>query len=748
MRRCVSPNRYELGAATLLPWGLWSQLTAVAAGAVAMLVPIVIIQGNFDAAETHTALVAGALMATSCYLAYALERYRVAIERRNLELRGYQEVVENAHDLIHCLSADGAVTYANQAWGRTLGYTKEEVVGVSLADILSPDSRMQWEHSFQRLMRGEHVETIEATFLTRDGRPIMVEGTASCAVQDGQPVGVRCLLRDVTRRKRAEAELQQAKRAAEAANRAKSEFLANMSHEIRTPMNGIIGMTELTLNTPLSPEQREYLEMVKSSADSLLTLINDILDFSKVEAGKLELDESEFSLRDSLGDTMKALTVRAAAKGLEVAYRVPAELPDALVGDVRRLRQLLVNLVGNATKFTSRGEVVVEVAMVECVAGAADGPSRQGTPRSDVMLHFTVRDTGIGIPAEKLEAIFQPFEQGDGSTTRRYGGTGLGLSISARLVELMGGRIWAESAVGAGSTFHFTARFQAAGEATARPVPVAPTSLRGLPVLVVDDNCTNRRFLYEILAHWQMRPTAADGGMVAVSELKRAVMLGEPFPLILLDAQMPDMDGFVVAERIRQDPELSTATIMMLSSADLPGDVARCRALGVAVYLYKPIKQTELLDAVLAALGAAVVPTRQPAAVVAPLGCAASGGPRRILLAEDNVVNQKLIARLLEKRGHTVTVANDGREALAALNNQPFDVVLMDVQMPEMDGFEATAAIREGERVTGAHIQIIALTAHALKGDEQRCLHAGMDAYISKPVDAHTLVQLVEGSAA
>ena len=311
---------------------------------------------------------------------------------------------------------------------------------------------------------------------------------------------------------------------------------------------------------------------------------------------------------------------------------------------------------------------------------------------------------------------------------------------------LMGGRIWAESAVGAGSTFHFTARFQVAGKATAHPVPVAPTSLHGLPVLVVDDNCTNRRFLYEILAHWQMRPTAADGGMVALHELKRAVMLGEPFPLILLDAQMPDIDGFMVAERIRQDPELSTATIMMLSSADLPGDVARCRALGVAVYLYKPIKQTELLDAVLTALGAASAPRRQPAADAVPLDCA-SEEPRRVLLAEDNVVNQKLIARLLEKRGHTVTVANDGREALAALDNQPFDVVLMDVQMPAMDGFEATAAIREGERVTGAHIQIIALTAHALKGDEQRCLQAGMDAYISKPVDAHRLVQLVEGSA-
>jgi PAS domain S-box-containing protein len=594
-----------LGAATLMPWGLWPQVAATVAGVLAMLVPMAVIDGNFQAAETHAALVVGALLTASCYLAYALERYRVTIEQRNLDLRGYQDVVENAHDLIFCLSADAGVTYANQAWCAAFGYRKEEVPRLSLGDIVSPDSRAEWQQRFARLMWEQHVATVDATFLTKDGRAIMVEGTASCVVQDGQSVGVRCLLRDVTRRKLAEAELQRATQSAEAANRAKSEFLANMSHEIRTPMNGIIGLTELTLNTTLTAEQREYLEMVKSSADSLLTLINDILDFSKVEAGKLELEESEFSLRNGLSDTMKTLGIRAAAKGLTLACHIPPELPDVVLGDIARLRQVLVNLVGNAIKFTARGEVVLEVASADCPSPLQ---SAIRNAQSEIVLQFMVRDTGIGIPADKLEAIFRPFQQADGSTTRRYGGTGLGLSISAQLAELMGGRLWAESEVGAGSTFHFTARCR----------------------------------------------------------LPRQV------------------------------------TVHHVTAATRPPEI-----------------------------GAAV-------------GCQGPERPQRVLVAEDNLVNQKLVARLLEKRGHSVTVANDGREVLAALNDASFDVVLMDVQMPELDGFEATAAIRQRERATGAHIPIIALTAHALKGDDQRCLRAGMDGYISKPVDAHKLLQLIE----
>jgi PAS domain S-box-containing protein len=662
----------------------------------------------------------------------------------------YHSLVEYLPQNIFRKDLNGRFTFANRKFCAILGKPLEQIVGKTDYDFFPKELAEKYRADDVEVVRtGKMFDTVEE-HVTPDGSKLYVQVVKTPVHgPDGEIVGTQCIFWDVTDKKRYEQELQAAKAAAEAANRAKSEFLANMSHEIRTPMNGVIGMTDLALDTELSLEQREYLTMVKASADALLSVINDILDFSKIEARKLELENAEFDLRDSLGDTMKALALRAQQKGLELACYIPAAVPDALIGDAGRLRQVLINLIGNAIKFTEEGEVVVHVEASGQGTGDREQQKQQESdslspvpcPLSPVELHFSVKDTGCGIPAEKLDRIFEAFEQADTSTTRKYGGTGLGLTISTQIVELMGGRVWVESEPGKGSTFQFTARFDVQTGPSRSKAMRRPEELLNMPVLIVDDNATNRRILQEMLSNWRMRPTVVDSGRAALAEMQRAVDNGEPFPLVLLDAMMPEMDGFTLATEIKQRPEFAGAVLMMLSSAGQAGDGARCRRLGIETYLTKPIKQSDLLDAILNALNLAFHHDQRHEPPIQPPHAATR--PLRILLAEDNAVNQMLAVRLLEKRGHTVVVVANGKQAVSEAESDRFDVVLMDVQMPLLNGFEATAAIRAREAGSGKRIPIIAMTAHAMKGDREKCLAAGMDAYVSKPVQAAEMFEAI-----
>ena len=631
-------------------------------------------------------------------------------------------LLSTAATAIVVIDPDRIITSVNDEFCLITGFSLEEVVGHP-RDIFAIEE-CESNCSLYSPERSGPIFRQNSRIRNKSGQLVSILKNADLMLDEsGKVVGGIESFIDVT-------ELIEAREKALAANVAKSAFLANMSHEIRTPMNGIIGMTELALNTCLTEEQREYMEAVKISAESLLRLINDILDFSKIEAGKFELVEVDFSLRDSIAQAMMAVSLQAHTKDLELVYHIPPHIPDIVVGDPGRLNQILINLMGNAIKFTYQGEVAVDIQL-------------ESESEYEIHLHFLIKDTGIGIPKDKQQKIFDAFEQADGSTTRKFGGTGLGLAVSAQLVQMMGGQIWLESEVGTGSTFHFTTKLGL----SRRPLPLSATvdfsEFKDLPVLIVDDNAMNRFVIKEILTYWGMRPVAVESATEALKTMRNAQELGQPFSLVLIDYLMPDINGFELAERINQDHSLSGVTMIMLTSAGQRGDARRCMNVGIAAYCLKPIKQSELFAVISTALNKSSEGERRPS-LVTRHSVREVKKCLSVLLAEDNAINQKLATRILQKMGHTVTIAENGKEALHILKNTHFDIILMDVQMPEMDGFEVTRFIREKERIIGGHISILAMTAHAMSGDREKCLAAGMDGYVSKPINTQELVENIE----
>jgi PAS domain S-box-containing protein len=605
--------------------------------------------------------------------------------------------------------------------------------------VIHPDDELRVRRAMQDLLAGRSRDfEIEFRVLRSDGT---VRWTLSRGIllsdAEGKPTSLTGSSVDITDLKRAEDELQQAKKAAESANRAKDEFLANVSHEIRTPMNAILGMTELALESPTTEYQRQILKTTKSAANNLLGIINDLLDFSKIEAGKLELDHTEFSLRPLFGDTLRALSARAHRKGLELVCHILPDVPDALIGDAGRLRQVLLNIVGNAIKFTERGEVVVQVSAAPEAAPTGD----------DVRILITVRDTGIGISPEKQERIFRAFEQEDTSTTRRYGGTGLGLSIAAQLVALMGGSLTVRSEPNKGSTFAFTVRFGLHPNPADRTPHDPPLLLRDLRVLVVDDNPTNRQILEESLRGWQMRATSVGDGLAAMGALWDAAAAGKPYALVLLDSRMPDTDGLSLAARIRERSSLAALRIILLTSGDRPGDAARSHELRIDAHLLKPVQPDDLLEAIYRVMTRS---TKDPPAIAVespqprPDGPVPSPSELRILVAEDDEFSGYFMEQLLARHGHRVQIIASGKQALALAEGNEFDLLLLDVHLPELDGLDVVRAIRERERSTGRHLPVIALTARSRKEDRERCLAAGMDEFLNKPVRPADLLSTIK----
>jgi two-component system, sensor histidine kinase and response regulator len=686
-------------------------------------------------------------------------------------------IVRTALDCIITIDAQGRICEFNHSAEKTFGYVRAEVIGHDMADLIIPPAhRPAHREGIKRYLQTGVARVldrrVEVMAMRANGSEFPVE-LALTSSSRGDEILFTAYIRDITDRRRAESELLRAKDAAIAASRAKSEFVANISHEIRTPMNGILGMTDLVLETDLTQRQREFMVMVKSSGRALLSVINDVLDFSRIEAGKLLLEVIEFPLRQTIAETLTPLALRAHEKGLELLCDVHRNVPDQVIGDPSRLRQVLVNLVGNALKFTEEGEVLLTVGL-------------EGQNQHDVVLHVAVRDTGIGIAPDKQQSIFSPFTQADGSTTRRFGGTGLGLTISSQLVELMGGRLWVESTEGKGSTFHFTVNLRRAPTAVTSAPAIDWGTLQGMRALIVDDNATNRRILAEMLGNWGLKPATVDGASAANAAINESVREGRPFRLLLLDYHMPEFDGLMLASKLASRRDLPGLTMLLLTSSDRPEDVSTARELGVSAILRKPVVQSDLLNAVLKALDRTANAAGQAghdrlgdsashaaeanatrASGVSPgtngkhgtnsangSGASTSGHViyvdgldeverPHLLLAEDNDINQALAVHILERAGFRVTPVGTGEQAVSASKLKKFDAILMDVHMPKLDGFAATALIREREVLQGGttHVPIVALTAHAMSEDRDRCLRAGMDSYVAKPFTTPDLLR-------
>ncbi|MDX9754288.1 MAG: response regulator [bacterium] len=679
-------------------------------------------------------------------LAGAVVTFQDITDRRKAELALrdsealFESLVENLPQNIYRKNLQGRFTFANKRFCETIGHPLHEILGKTDFDFYPEELAHKYVEDDDRVILEQEIFNCIEEHRLPDGQRIYVQ-VAKTPIYDSQGmiVGTQGIFWDVTDTKRANEELQLAKEEAEKANRYKNEFLANISHEIRTPMNAIIGMTELALEQEMSPDLYDNLRIVKEASDSLLRLLNDLLDFSKIESGTLSISPIPFRLRDSLSETLHVLSYRSSQKNLELLCHVVPEVPDMLIGDPGRLRQVLVNLVGNAIKFTEQGEVELEVKL----ADPCDGTS--------AALRFTIRDTGIGVPKEKQSLIFESFQQGDCSTSRRYGGVGLGLSISSKLLELMGGEIGLISPLhlhpkdgeGPGSAFFFTLRFPLQETMEDRPLFLDPAVIKNLRVLVVDDNATNRCILKEMLLNWELCPETVVDAESAWTALQAATEAGNPYALLLTDVNLPGLNGFELAEKVKADASLSNLEIMILTSSGFRGDAKRCEQLGIAAYLTKPVKQSELLESILAVVASHLKANpADKSPLVTRYSLHESQHRLSILLAEDNLINQVLATKMLERMGHWVRVANDGQEAVAAFEQEPFDLVLMDIQMPGMDGYTATAKIRQLQK--DKPVPIVAMTAHAMKGDREKCLQAGMDDYISKPVKLDALAQVIE----